>query len=91
MNDKDAHDVYRLLVACSTHDLADAFRRLLSHDLAGSVTGLAVGFLRELFADSSRALGSVMAGRAETGIGMPNVVAASATALAADLLDALDD
>jgi hypothetical protein len=91
LNDKDAHDVYRLLVACSTRDLAGAFGRLLSNDLAGSVTAEALGFLRELFAASSGALGSVMAGRAETGVGTPNIVAASAAALAADLLDALND
>jgi hypothetical protein len=56
--DKDAHDVYRLLVAVPTADLVDA-------------------------------LGSEMAGRAEAGVGSPDVVAASVALLAGDLLDAI--
>jgi Nucleotidyltransferase len=87
--DKDAHDVYRLLVACPTPDLADTLARLRIDDLAGPVTIQAIGFLQELFGDSPDALGAVMAGRAETGVGLPDTVAASASALAADLHAAL--
>jgi hypothetical protein len=42
-----------------------------------------------LFADGPEALGPIMAGRAEQGIGDPSVVSASAAELAADLVAAL--
>lgn len=87
--DKDAHDIYRLLVA---EDAAKLARRLveLSHDqIAGPATRLAIGLLRELFAGSS-SLGSTMAGRAEQLVGDPVVVSASVTLLARDILAAID-
>src|SRR5690606_41877806 len=37
-DDKDAHDIYRLLVAVSTGDLAATFRTLLLDDLSCDVT-----------------------------------------------------
>ena len=43
-----------------------------------------------MFAAGPEALGSVMAGRAEAGVGEPDIVAASVAALADDLLLALD-
>ncbi len=87
--DKDAHDIYRLLVACPTNELAATLRQLRSDSLAGTVTVSALEFLDDLFASSPSALGSQMAGRAETGLGNPATVAASASALAADLLDSV--
>jgi hypothetical protein len=39
-----------------------------------------------LFADGPEAVGSVMAGRAEEGVGEPDVVSASVAALAGDVL-----
>jgi len=87
--DKDAHDMYRLLVAIPTDVLASAFQALLANPLAGDVTAEALQFLRTLFAAGPTALGSVMAGRAERGIGDPDVVAASCVALASDLLEAV--
>jgi hypothetical protein len=45
--------------------------------------------LNELFGTGSEALGSMMAGRAEQGIGDPAVVSAATTTLAADLAAAL--
>lgn len=86
--DKDAHDIYRLLVAIDTEVLATALTRLLRDELAGEVTRDALGYLRVLFAGSGpESLGAMMAGRAEAGVGQPAVVAASVNALAEELLN----
>lgn len=84
--DKDAHDLYRLLVACSTERLADSMQRLLKDDMAGPVTDQALTYFEELFAADPGALGCVMAGRAELGVGDPEVVSAATHALAQDLI-----
>jgi hypothetical protein len=83
--DKDAHDLYRLLVAIPTDQLATALWGLQADPLASEVTRRAIELLDELFATGPEALGSMMAGRAERGIGDPAVVSAAATALAGDL------
>jgi hypothetical protein len=87
--DKDAHDIYRLLVAIPTGRLAVTVRRLRSDDLAGPCTERALSFLAELFAAGPAALGAMMAGRAEEGVGEPETVSASAAFLAADLVAAV--
>lgn len=86
--DKDAHDIYRLLVAAETPKLADTLRVLAADPLAGPTTTEAIQFLRELFADDT-SLGSQMAGRAEATVGDPERVAISASVLAHELLEAL--
>ena len=87
--DKDAHDIYRLLVAIPTSGLAAPLHRLTKDDLAGSVTAQALTYLADLFAAGPTATGSHMAGRAEEGVGEPDVVAASCAVLASDLLAAV--
>lgn len=87
--DKDAHDIYRLLVAIPTSRLAAAIYGLSNDDLAGPVTTRALTYLADLFAAGATAIGSHMAGRAEEGVGEPDVVAASCAALASDLLAAV--
>lgn len=87
--DKDAHDIYRLLVAIATEELAAATSRLLQDGLSREVTASGLDYLRDLFADGADAMGSAMAGRAESGIGDPAVVSASVSALASDLLSAV--
>lgn len=87
--DKDAHDIYRLLVAVDTQSLADAFQNLTEDPMAGEVSREALGYLADLFAQGPDALGARMAGRAEVGIGDPEVVANACTALTADLIAAL--
>lgn len=89
LNDKDAHDCYRLLVGASTEELAASFVGLRSDPVAGAVTRVALEHLMRLFAGGADALGSRMAGRAEAGVGVPEVVAASVATLAADLLACL--
>ncbi|MCY3851312.1 MAG: hypothetical protein OXF75_11005 [Acidimicrobiaceae bacterium] len=87
--DKDAHDIYRLLVATQTEVLAEGIDRLLLDELATETTMEAVGFLREDFAAGPTALGSMMAGRAEEGVGVPETVALQTSILASDLLRSL--
>ncbi len=82
---KDAHDVYRLLVATDTGDLARRVRMLLDDPVTGRITETAIGNLRRLFGDPF-APGSLMAGAAEAGVGNPANVQASLSALANDLL-----
>lgn len=86
--DKDAYDVYRLLIAIATDELAESLVGLLIDELAGDVTTAAMHFLAQLFANAD-STGSVMAGRAEELVGDPAVVAAACAALAGDLLAAL--
>ncbi|HUH68434.1 MAG TPA: hypothetical protein VLZ05_05855 [Mycobacterium sp.] len=87
LNDKDAHDVYRLLLATTDMAaLAASFEVLLSNPVSQTVTQQAIDWLPDLFANGPDALGSVMAGRAEQGVGDPDVVSASVAALAADVL-----
>ena len=87
--DKDAHDIYRLLVATPTETLVRDIARLQVDELAGETTMEAVDFLREDFAAGPTALGPMMAGRTEEGVGEPETVALQTSILASDLLDAL--
>ncbi len=89
LNDKDAHDVYRLLVATESSDVAGTIRELLENPISQSATANGIVMLRALFADGAEALGSVMAGRAEEGIGDPESVSVSVSLLAADVLGEL--
>ena len=88
LNDKDAHDAYRLLVAIETADLATTIRGLLADELSQEPTAQALSYLEQLFA-SPESLGATMAGRAEEGVGQPDTVSAAAAFLAQDLLSAL--
>ena len=88
LNDKDAHDIYRLLVATETPNLAETMRRLHADEISQVATTQALGYLEQLFA-SADALGATMAGRAEEGVGHPDTVSASVSFLAQDLLSAL--
>lgn len=88
LNDKDAHDIYRLLVAIETRELAETAGRLRADNVSGPVTTQALMYLEHLFGNP-HALGSAMAGRAEQGVGQPETVSTSASYLAQDLLAAL--
>lgn len=89
LNDKDAHDIYRLLVATETGDLTQTVQQLLADVVSQKVTARALEFIEQLFAAGPTALGSKMAGRAEEGVGQPETVSASVSVLAQDLLSAL--
>lgn len=91
LNDKDAHDVYRLLVAeADTPGLARTFHALLADPVSAEVTRQAIDWFADLFG-SPDATGSMMAGRNEVGVGDPEQVALSTSLLATDLLDAIGD
>lgn len=89
-DNKDAHDIYRLLRAVETQDFIPAIERLLSHDMSGEVTRQALEQLDLLFAQGAHAPGSRMAGLAEEIVGNPEAVAESVALLAQDLLQPLD-
>ena len=84
LNDKDAHDIYRLLVATKTPDLAETMQHLLADELSHVGTTQALRYLEQLFATADT-LGATMAGRAEEGVGQPDTVSASVSFLAQDL------
>ncbi|MBM7414200.1 MULTISPECIES: hypothetical protein [Nocardiaceae] len=86
---KDAHDVYRILRKFPTEVLANKFTELLTDELAGTVSADALDYLQSLFGDGPEATGSVMAGRAEEGVGEPDEVSVSVSFLAADLVNAI--
>jgi len=86
LDDKDAHDLYRLLVAIPTRDLVKSLDNLRGDELSAEVTARALEYLKVLFADGPEAPGSQMAGRAEGLAGDPVLAAASAATLASDLL-----
>ncbi len=85
LNDKDAYDVYRLLVAVKTDVLAEVIARLLQDDFTREVTEAALSYLKALF-ETPESVGSVMAGRAEQGVGYPEVVSQACSVLTEDLL-----
>lgn len=89
LNDKDAHDTYRILRAIDTETLRVTVTLLLEDDLSSEVTTLALSHLEDLFAAGPSALGAEMAGRAEEAVGDPEQVAVSASILAHELLDSL--
>jgi len=88
-DNKDAHDLYRLLRAVETQVFVDAIVRLLGDAASAEVTREGLDQLRELFAEGAGAHGSRMAGAAEEIVGDPTAVSESVALLAQDLLEAL--
>jgi hypothetical protein len=86
LEDKDAYDIYRLLVTVRAQQLGATLAQLAQDPLAGPATQDALRYLEEMFAAGSDAQGSQMAGRAEELVGAPEVVAAACAALAGDVL-----
>jgi len=85
--EKDALDVYRLLFAIETSDLAARMQDLLREAVSGRAAREAMVYLDRLFGTTS-APGSQMAGAATPQ--NSETVIQSASALALDLLDALE-
>lgn len=86
---KDAHDIYRLLRAISTEDLAVTLRRLAAEPVADTVTRSGIEHITTLFAAGEDAVGSRLAGQAEELVGDPVQVALAVSLLAQDLAAAL--
>jgi len=87
-SDKDALDVYRLLRAVSTEELAHRVRGLQDSTLSRDVTRVAIEQLPRLFG-SPTAPGCQMATRSAALVVDAATLAASLVALTKDLLDAL--
>ena len=62
--DKDAHDVYRLLVATDSATVAATLNQLREHELSGGVTNDALVYLQQLFAAGPDAASRSVVGRA---------------------------
>jgi hypothetical protein len=88
-DNKDAHDVYRLLRAVETQVFVEVISRLLGEDVSAEVTREALDQLRELLPQGAGARGSLMAGAAEEMVGDPTAVSESVALLAQDLFDAM--
>lgn len=88
-DNKDAHDIYRLLRAVETDRFVAGAGLLQAHQVSAAVTHEALEHLGALFAGGSSAPGSLMAGAAEELVGDPSNVAESVALLAQDLLDAV--
>lgn len=88
LNDKDAHDVYRILVAVPTAGLAARVDGLSADPVSSAATAIGVERLRTLFA-SPDGIGSQMAARAAGPLADPETIAAATAALADDLLRAV--
>lgn len=87
-SDKDALDILRLLRGVTTLALAASVRGLLADERSSEVTSEALEHLGRLFG-SAVAEGSQMAARSAELLENPAEIAASCTALAGDLLTAL--
>lgn len=89
LNDKDAHDIYRILRAVDTTELADGFRTVLREAVSADVTRAAITGIKQHLAAGPDSTFAYMAGRAEEGIGEPATVSLAAAFLAQDLLETL--
>lgn len=89
LNDKDAHDAFRLLRSVETQDLTERFVRLMDDTLTQETTKEALSSLVKNFASGADALGSAMAGRAEAGVGDPQQTSLATALLADDLVNAI--
>ena len=89
LSDKDAHDVFRILVGTDPEDFERRYRRLLADPVSHDTAVVALGYLKELFAVGPEAVGSMMAGRAEAGVGEPETVARQVALLAAEVVEVL--
>jgi hypothetical protein len=89
LKNKDAYDVYRLLAAVPTDVFVEGVETLVRNALSEEVTREAIGALSTLFGVGEKAPGALLAGEAEQGIGSPEIVAQSVSALAQDLLEKL--
>lgn len=87
-DNKDALDVYRLLRAFETQDLAEHYAQVLQEDVSKEVASAALTYLEDLFGTESTP-GSEMAGQAVIPLDDPEIVAASCAALAKDLAAAV--
>ena len=85
--DKDAFDIYRILLAVNASELSSEVRLLQENAVSGAVTAEAMTKFRELFNDRSGP-GTELVVHHVLGLEDPEYIAASSEALSQDLLDA---
>jgi hypothetical protein len=86
---KDAHDVYRLLLATQTELLGQLFQKLLSNPISAPESQIGLTALTQPFAKSQDAHGNRLAAEAAKGIADADLLMASSWALASDLVETL--
>jgi len=86
---KDAHDIYRLLLATQTVTLSQLFQELLSNPISSAEAKAALNAFAQLFAKSQDASGNKLVADAAKGVDNADLLKASAWALASDLVDQL--
>lgn len=86
---KDSHDVYRLLRDVDLEETVAGFERILADGISCEPARAGLDHLRMLFG-SPDAPGATMAGETVAGVGDVQAVSDGASALALDLLDALE-
>ena len=84
---KDAFDVYRLLRAIDTAEMASEFGLLASREISSRVTSEALSMFQRLFSAPSD-MGTELVVRAVPATEDPDFIAASSVALSQDLLEA---
>ena len=89
LDDKDAHDCYRILQAIETEILAQSILKLTENELSRTVTLESIEHLKTHFSQSTNSLACQKAGRAEEGVGDPKQVALTTMLLSLDLVNAL--
>jgi hypothetical protein len=75
--------------SCVSSASTNSFERLLHDDGSRQTSEQALVFLERVFSTAPEALGSLMAGQAEEGIGDPALVSASSSYLATDVVQAV--
>jgi len=89
LTSKDAHDVYRLLLATQTELLGQLFEKLLSNPLSEIEAQTNLSAFAQLFAKSQDAPGNRLVAEAAKGIEDADLLMASSWALASDLVETL--
>ena len=89
LTSKDAHDVYRLLLATQTELLGQLFQKLLSNPISASESQIGLTAFTQLFAKSQDAPGNRLVAEAAKGIEDADLLMASSWALASDLVETL--
>ena len=84
---KDAFDIYRLLRAIDTAEMASEFGLLLSHEISGRVTSEALAMFQRLFS-APFGMGTELVVRSVPALEDSAFIAASSVALSKDLLEA---
>ena len=84
--DKDAFDVYRLLRAVGTAELAAEARRLLEDEISSAATAQALSLFHDLFG-GAEAIGTRWIVQHVAGLEDPDFIAASSVSLSREFLD----